>query len=131
MELDLDFVLHLRIGALVNYRNLEVYKLAVRFLPVAAKISRAMPTGYGSFAEQLRRASLSISINIAEGSGKTTRPDQRRYYAISRGSAMECAAIIDACVVLGFVPDEEARLALEILDSVVRMLSRMILPADT
>lgn len=114
----------------MNYRNLEVYKLAVSFLPVAAKISRTMPSGYGSFAEQLRRASLSVSINIGEGSGKTTRPDQRRYYAISRGSAMECAAIIDACIVLGFVDADEARVALQILESVVRMLSRMVLSAD-
>lgn len=43
---------------------------------------------------------------------------------------MECAAIIDACVVLTFVDDEEARAALQILDSVVRMLSRMILSGD-
>lgn len=114
----------------MNDRNLEVYKLAIRFLPFAAKISRAMPAGYGSFAEQLRRASLSVSINIGEGSGKTTRPDQRRYYAISRGSAMECAAIIDACVVLEFIHDQEARVALELLESIVRMLSRMILSSD-
>ncbi|MBM4321616.1 MAG: four helix bundle protein, partial [Deltaproteobacteria bacterium] len=42
---------------------------------------------------QLRRASISTPVNIAEGSGKTKEPDQQRYYAIARGSAMECAAL--------------------------------------
>lgn len=113
----------------MNYRKLEVYQLAIRFLPVAVQVAHAVPAGYGSFADQLRRASLSVPLNIAEGSGKTTSPDQRRFYAIARGSAMECGAIVDACVALGFVEEAGSRPAIEILDSVVRMLSKMALNA--
>lgn len=39
----------------------------------------------------------------AEGSGKTGLRDQRKFYAIARGSAMECGAIEDVCKELGFV----------------------------
>jgi four helix bundle protein len=85
----------------------------------------ALPQRYAALADQLRRASLSIALNIAEGSGKTTGPDQRRFYAIARGSAMECGAIVDACTALNLVEEAPAREADNVLMSVVRMLSRM------
>jgi four helix bundle protein len=76
-------------------------------------------------AAQLRRAALSIPIQIAEGSGKNTGPDQRHFYAIARGSAMECAEIIDACSALTVVEQEQMQRADQLLLSIVRMLSKM------
>ena len=76
-------------------------------------------------AEQLRRASLSIPLKIAEGSGKSTGPDQRRFYTIARGSAMECAAIIDAYCALGLIGPSRAQEVDQLLLSAVRMLSKM------
>lgn len=112
----------------MNYRKLDVYKMAVRFLPMASGFAAGLPKGYGGFAQQLRDASLSIVTNIGEGSGKTGRADQRRFYAISRGSAMEWGAIVDACMVLQFISERDANEANEILESIVRMLSKMCLP---
>jgi four helix bundle protein len=45
--------------------------------------------------DQLRRASFSIMLNIAEGSGRFTMADKRNFYVISRGSTFECVAIFD------------------------------------
>ena len=45
--------------------------------------------------EQLRRASLSIMLNIAEGASRFTSASKRNYYIIARGSAFECVAIWD------------------------------------
>jgi four helix bundle protein len=45
--------------------------------------------------DQLKRAAFSIMLNIAEGSGRFTKPDKRNFYIISRGSAFECVAIFD------------------------------------
>lgn len=44
--------------------------------------------------DQLARASLSIVLNIAEGSGKMTNPDRKRFYAIAMGSLRETQAIL-------------------------------------
>jgi four helix bundle protein len=44
---------------------------------------------------QLRRASFSIMLNIAEGSGRYTNRDKRNFLVISRGSVFECVAIFD------------------------------------
>ncbi len=129
LVLDLDLVLvlvrnlHGRLS--MNYRDLDVYRLAVQFLPIAAETASALPRKYAALGDQIRRASLSISLNIAEGSGKTSGPDQRRFYAMARGSAMECGAVIDACVALNMIGPDRATDANDLLLSVVRMLSKM------
>ncbi len=114
----------------MNFRKLEVYQYAVRFLPIAAEIADNLPSKYSGLADQLRRASLSIPMNIAEGSGKRTAVDQRRYHAIARGSAMECAAVVDACLALKLVPERQGQQADELLGSIVRMLSKLCLEQD-
>ncbi|MBZ5498699.1 MAG: four helix bundle protein [Acidobacteriia bacterium] len=57
-------------------RKLDVYQAAVRFLPLAAGIADSLPPRYAARSDPLRRASLSIPLNIAEGSGKSTGPGQ-------------------------------------------------------
>jgi four helix bundle protein len=109
----------------MSFRKLDVYQTAVRFLPLASEIAGSLPPRCAALAEQLCRASLSIPLNIAEGSGKNTGPDQRRFYSMARGSAMECAAIIDACRALALIEQPRAQDADRLLLSAVRMLSKM------
>jgi len=45
--------------------------------------------------DQLGRASFSIVLNIAEGSGKASLNDRKNYFTIARGSVFECVAVID------------------------------------
>jgi four helix bundle protein len=45
--------------------------------------------------DQLERASLSVVLNVAEGAGRRSKRDKRRFYTYARGSATECAAIAD------------------------------------
>jgi four helix bundle protein len=112
----------------MNFRKLEVYQFAMRFLPLAARIANMLPPQHSAMADQLRRAALSILLNIAEGTGKTSGPDQRRFYSIARGSAMECAAILDACSALALLEQAQMQEADPLLLSVVRMLSKMCRP---
>jgi four helix bundle protein len=109
----------------MNFRKLDVYQAAVRFLPLASAIADSLPPRYAALGDQLRRASLSIPLNIAEGSGKITGPDQRRFYAMARGSAMECAAILDACGALALIEQPRAEEVDQLLLLLVRMLSKM------
>ena len=107
-----------------GFQGLDVYRCAVTFLGHAARLGSRVPRGYASLGDQLRRAALSISLNIAEGSGKP-EGDARRFYGIARGSALECAAIVDAFEALEFVPVHELTSHRELLERIVSMLTRM------
>jgi four helix bundle protein len=56
----------------------------------ACKVVRVSPV----LRDQLLRASSSVALNIAEGSGKRTPQDQRRFYSIALGSLRECEAVL-------------------------------------
>ena len=108
-----------------GFQKLDVYRCATKFLALSAPLAERAPHGYGSLADQLRRAAISISLNIAEGTGKFTK-DERRFYAIARGSALECAAILDAFELLGAVAAEDLAEGRELLDRVVAMLTVLV-----
>ena len=91
----------------LSHENLDAYQTAIEFLALSVLLLEQLPRGYGPMADQLRRAALSIPLNIAEGYGKRGINDRARYYDIARGSAHECGAILDASQVLG-VEDEDA-----------------------
>ena len=75
---------------MLHYEKLDVYQVSIQFVAAAVAISEQVPKGYAALADQLRRAAWSIPLNIAEGVGKPSAPDQARFHAIARGSAMTC-----------------------------------------
>jgi four helix bundle protein len=108
---------------MLGFQRLDVYRCSVRFLGLAGALSQRFARGHSELVDQLRRASLSVPLNIAEGSGKTGR-DSGRYYTIARGSALECAAILDALVALGALEEGETSEERELLERVVSMLTK-------
>ena len=110
---------------MLSHAKLDVYRCAIEFLALAVSILSSLPKGNADLADRLRRASLSVSLNIAEGAGKTTLPDKRKHYAIARGSALECAAILDAAEILKLVEPNVAARGNALLVRVVAMLTKM------
>ena len=53
----------------------------------------------------MERASLSVVLTIAEGAGRRSRKDKRRFYAMARGSSMEVAAAIDVLRIRRLAPE--------------------------
>ena len=78
-----------------THEKFNAYQLSIEFADIALNLIDELPVGNSSLREQLRRAAFSVPLNIAEGTGKNSQADRRRFYSIARGSAMECAAICD------------------------------------
>ena len=110
---------------MLAYERMDVYRCAIEFLGLSARALDSMPKGNSGLADQLKRAALSIPLNIAESSGKTSAPDRRRFCAIARGSAMECSAILDACRALSLVDDNLVDEGKHLLVRIVSMLTKM------
>jgi four helix bundle protein len=110
---------------MLGFQRLDVYRCAVRLLAHSARLSLETPKGYGSLTDQLRRAALSVPLNIAEGSGRPAPTDAARFYGIARGSAMECAAILDALGAIGAGDDASRNAALGLVVRTVEMLTKM------
>lgn len=81
---------------MLDHEKLDVYQLSTEIVGETHQIQKEIPRGYGKLREQLRKAALSIPLNIAEASGKTGHADRQQYYATARGSAFEVAAILDS-----------------------------------
>jgi four helix bundle protein len=97
-------------GALLDAEKLDCYRLAVEFQALAGRL---LPKrGHSSLRDQLDRASVSIVLNVAEGAGRFSPADKARFYAIARGSATECAAIVDVMLSRGLAPVPVCRQAL-------------------
>ena len=110
---------------MLGFENLDVYQRSLEFVTQASKIVDMFPKGQSSLAEQLKRASMSIVLNIAESSGRMRNGDANQHIAIARGSAMECAAILDICKVLHLAEEDQIRTSRTLLVRIVQMLSKM------
>lgn len=78
-----------------DFEKLDVYQKAKGFNSLVYKHILSHKELDSTTKNQLRRASLSIMLNIAEGTSRFSKPDKRNFFVIARGSAFECVAIFD------------------------------------
>ena len=88
---------------MLGHEKFGAYRLAIEFIALSVPLIVEVKKGNSDILDQFRRASISIPLNIAEGSGKNSHKDKCRFYAIARGSAMECSAILDVLLCLKLV----------------------------
>ena len=109
----------------LGHEKLDVYQLAISYVAWVVTISLTLKGDNRHAKDQWLRASQSIPLNIAEGNGKTTPADRRRFFEIARGSALECAAIQDVIEVLGILTPDDNHQHKQDLDRIAAMLSRL------
>jgi four helix bundle protein len=109
-----------------DHEKLEVYQRAIDFLVEADAVVAALPSGRSYLSNQLQRAALSISNNIAEGAGEFSRVEKARFYRMSLRSATECAALLDACRRLKLGGDPHIDSGRALLIRIVSMLTTMV-----
>lgn len=103
--------------------RLDVYRVAVEFQVLAASIG--LGRRLGALRDQLDRASVSIVLNIAEGTGRFTPAEKAHFYLIARGSAMECVAAISLLHARLLVSPQVHGRSRALLTRIVAMLTRL------
>ena len=106
-------------------KKLNVYQAAIRFVVWSGELLESVPKST-AIHNQLDRASTSVPLNIAEGSGKYTSPDRCRFFDIARGSALECAACLDVMVAKKLIDNKTADEGKRTLVEIVSMLVGLI-----
>jgi len=111
---------------LVLHRRSRVYGKAMEMVRLTGEVAGQLPRGYGFLADQLRRASSSVVLNYAEGSGKLSKAERRRFFRIAKGSAMETAAAFDVGHELGAVDAGANERAQQLCDAIGALLHRCV-----
>ncbi len=106
----------------LDAEKLTVYQVA---LELHGLVSGLVPPQHRVVRDQLERASLSVVLNIAEGAGRRSRKDKRRFYAMARGSACECAAAVDVLRHRRLAPEGACGSARSLALRVVQMLTKL------
>jgi four helix bundle protein len=106
-----------------NYKNLEVWKKARKLVKDVYVVTRKFPDDerFG-LTSQFRRAVVSISLNIAEGSGRTTNKEFSHFIDTSFGSALEVENLIFLSLDLGFISEKSHDELIEKVTEIQRML---------
>jgi four helix bundle protein len=108
-----------------DFCKLDVYQKAKAFCILMHKLISARNFDRTT-NDQLRRASFSIMLNIAEGSSRFSNKDRRNFMVVARGSAFECSAIIDYLREIDEISQDCFNENNDRLDEISRMLFGLI-----
>lgn len=111
----------------LNHKKLDVWKLSLEFTKLIYSITESFPKSemFG-ISNQLRRASVSVSSNLAEGSARKSAIERKRFFEISRSSVVEIDTQLEICISLGYISkDIELRVS-EKINHLFAMISNLI-----
>jgi len=108
-----------------DFCKLDVYQKAKAFCILMHKLITNRNFDWTS-NDQLRRASFSIMMNIAEGSSRFSNKDRKNYMVFARGSAFECAAILEYLYEVTEIEKDDYVNYLNSLEEISKMLYGLI-----
>lgn len=107
-----------------SFRNLEAYKAGKELIKEVYRLLKKFPKEEQfAMCSQLRRASISITSNIAEGSGRVSNKEKVHFLHISYGSLMEVLSQMDIANDLEYITKEEFNNIEVLVENVGRPLS--------
>ncbi len=110
-----------------SYRDLIVWQKSMNWVTLVYKISEVFPESekFG-LVSQIKRSSVSVPSNIAEGYGRNYKKDYAKFLQIARGSLYECQTQIEIAVNLGFIKREQIQEASDLSIEIEKMLNSLV-----
>lgn len=111
----------------LKHTRLDVFLSSRKFVLECYKITKLIPDNekFGMIS-QIRRAALSVHLNIAEGCSRKSNAERCRFFEISRGSIIEIDTAIDIAVELDYIKQQMLELLGEHLIQTFKLLSGLI-----
>lgn len=115
-----------------RYQDLIVWQKAMELSKEIYRVTRSFPNDerFG-LTSQLRRASVSIPSNIAEGQGRLTTGEFKQFLGTARGSVFEVETQIQLASELDYLSAQDTQSLLERTSEVSRMLNGLIRSLQT
>ena len=110
-----------------NFRDLDIWKKGIEIVKEVYLISGSFPQQerYGLIS-QMKRSSISIPSNIAEGFNRLHNKEYRQFLYVSLGSCAELETLIEISAELKYINEQKKTNLLEIINHESRMLSNLI-----
>lgn len=107
-----------------DFRKLNIWSKAIEIAELTYKLSNELPNEekYG-LTSQMRRASISISSNIAEGAGRNSMKEFRQFVAIAQGSCFELMSQVFLCQKLKLTSDDLSTELIKESEYLAKMIS--------
>ena len=111
----------------LSHKKLDVYQIALKLLKKVYDHTKKFPKDEQFvLVSQLRRASISVCSNIAEGAARKSKAEKKRFYEISRSSVVEVDTQFEIALILEYVLKEQTQELEQYVESLFRILSKMI-----
>jgi four helix bundle protein len=109
-----------------RFERLVVWQKALELFDQADQVADQFPQRFQFFlADQLRRAALSVSSNIAEGSGRETEKETRHFFTVAKSSTFEVVSILTVCHRRSLVTSERYQAAYGLAEEISKMLTAL------
>jgi four helix bundle protein len=114
-----------------KFRKLNIWNKSMAFVSMIYKSSEKFPNRelYG-LTQQLRRAAISISLNIAEGSASSTDKEFKRFLSMSLRSIYEVMCGIEISNNLGYIKSDATKPILNDAEELAAMVGGLIKKLD-
>ena len=108
------------------HKQLDIYSVSKSFVHACYQLTKILPPEERfNMTQQIRRAALSVQLNIAEGASRKSAAERKRFYEIARGSVIEIDAALDIAADLKyFIKEEQINLG-ELMIRCFQMLTKM------
>ena len=110
-----------------SFKDLEIYRRSKELVKETYRITDKYPEREKyNVVSQLRRSMLSIPLNIAEGYGRQSKDDFKRFLKISLGSSNETEALLEISKELNYISEEEYKILSKENEEIGKMIYSMI-----
>jgi len=110
-----------------SYKDLLVWQRSMDLVETVYKLTAKLPrTEQFGLVAQMRRSSVSVPSNIAEGYGRQSTGEYRHHLSIGRGSLLELETQVILCQRLGYLEQSKAESILREIEEISKMLAALI-----